>query len=337
MKFRYQVVIHVDDRSPRAADAPWLDWRERELTLPSLRTLLTDTGPPIQGVARVPNGLLTTEVETMKLLERDGRLETVADLRRAAADAGEDGVAPGEMLALREELPYSIDISWARHDADGGYDVVFRRDSGAAGEAATSVPGETKLRKAWRDYTNDPLQGIHIQRLVPQLRSFLKLKLPEFMVPSAFVLMDELPLTLTGKVDRRTLPPPEGLRPQLDVSYVMPRTEAERLVASVWQRILLIDKVGIHDNLFELGGHSLLMIRMQYELERIFERKLSIVELFQYPTIHSLAEYLTRKPDGRPIGEKAADRAGVRRARRDLVARRRRTRRDHRSEEAGTV
>ncbi len=127
---------------------------------------------------------------------------------------------------------------------------------------------------------------------VTQMRNFLKQKLPEYMIPSALVVLAALPLTPNGKLDRNALPQPDSLRPQLDVTYVMPRTEIEEAIAQVWSKALNVEKVGIHDNFFELGGHSLLMIQVHSKLRELFNSNLSMIELFRYPTISSLAEYL---------------------------------------------
>ena len=92
---------------------------------------------------------------------------------------------------------------------------------------------------------------------VSELRSFLKAKLPEYMVPSIFMFLDALPLTPNGKIDRKALPAPDQSSPELGASYVAPRTAEEELIAEIWAEVLKVDKVGIHDNFFDLGGHSL--------------------------------------------------------------------------------
>lgn len=133
--------------------------------------------------------------------------------------------------------------------------------------------------------------------VVRDLRCFLKEQLPDYMVPSAFMLLDTLPLLPNGKVDRRALPAPDSLRPTLVPAYEAPRSEVERAIAAVWQTLLHLEKVGVNDNFFDLGGHSLLMVQVNSKLREIFDQDLSIIEMFQNPTIKSLAQYISQMPE----------------------------------------
>ncbi|MEJ6479888.1 non-ribosomal peptide synthase/polyketide synthase [Nostoc punctiforme UO1] len=126
-----------------------------------------------------------------------------------------------------------------------------------------------------------------------ELRQFLDDKLPGYMVPSVFVMLESLPLTPNGKVDRRALPAPD-LQQELS-NYVMPNTEVERIIAGIWQKTLEVEKVGIYNNFFELGGHSLLLVRINQQLQEKFGLEVSIVDMFNYPTIHRLSQYLSTK------------------------------------------
>jgi acyl carrier protein len=127
-----------------------------------------------------------------------------------------------------------------------------------------------------------------------ELRSYLKEKLPEYMIPSLFVLLDELPLTANGKVDRRALPAPDHQHIESHRSYVAPQTPVEELLASIWSEVLHVEQVGIHDNFFDLGGHSLLVTRLHAGLQEHFQQKLTLLDIFKYPTINTLAQYLTQ-------------------------------------------
>ena len=113
------------------------------------------------------------------------------------------------------------------------------------------------------------------------------------MVPSSFVFLNTLPLTPNGKVDRRALPAPFGFDSNLSATSA-PQTELEQAIATVWQQVLHVEKVGMHDNFFDLGGHSLLMVRVQSQLEEVLNKTVSMIELFKYPTIRSLSNYLSQ-------------------------------------------
>src|ERR1700730_18253644 len=123
-----------------------------------------------------------------------------------------------------------------------------------------------------------------------ELRSFVKAKLPEYMIPAAFVHLDVLPLTPNGKVDRRALPALGRARPESENGFVSPRTPAEELVAEAWAQVLGIERVGVYDNFFELGGHSLLATQVVSRIREAFAVEIPLRRLFEMPTVAGLAE-----------------------------------------------
>ncbi|MBW4454436.1 MAG: amino acid adenylation domain-containing protein [Nostoc indistinguendum CM1-VF10] len=125
------------------------------------------------------------------------------------------------------------------------------------------------------------------------LQSYLKEKVAGYMIPSAFVILDKLPLTPSGKIDRQALPQPSNLRPELAVSYVQPQTEIEKAITHIWQQALNLTEIGLHDNFFEIGGHSLLLIQVHSQLQEICNHNLRVMDMFRYPTISDLAQFLT--------------------------------------------
>jgi amino acid adenylation domain-containing protein len=127
-----------------------------------------------------------------------------------------------------------------------------------------------------------------------ELRGYLAEKLPDYMVPAAFVLMERLPLNANGKIDRQALPLASlsHLAPAA-AAYVAPVTEMERAITILWQELLVLERVGIHDNFFDLGGHSLLIIQMRSKLQELLRREVAIIELFKYPTVSTLARHLS--------------------------------------------
>ncbi len=127
-----------------------------------------------------------------------------------------------------------------------------------------------------------------------ELRNYMKQRLAEYMLPSAIVRLEAFPLTPNGKLDRKALPALAGASYEADGPYVAPRSELERLIASVWREALEVERVGVRDNFFNLGGHSLLLIRVNNRLREALGMELPVVELFKYPTVSALAEHLSR-------------------------------------------
>jgi aspartate racemase len=127
--------------------------------------------------------------------------------------------------------------------------------------------------------------------LVASLKDTLKASLPDYMVPSHFTVLDKLPLTPNGKIDRKALPAPDA--PLSTAQHEPPSNEVEQNIAMVWQQVLKQENLSIHDSFFELGGHSLLVIQVHHLLQKDYP-SLKVVDLFSYPTIHGLANYLNQ-------------------------------------------
>ena len=170
------------------------------------------------------------------------------------------------------------------------------------GEIESALAGHEGVREAAVLALRDPAQDKRLVAYVaadprrpptvPELRRYLGQRLPDYMVPAAFVFLDRLPLNRSGKVDRRALPDPGSARPELEQPYVAPATPIEKTVAELWSELLAIERIGAHDNLFELGGHSLLATRMLARLDQSFATELSISELFDAPTVAAVAQRL---------------------------------------------
>ena len=139
------------------------------------------------------------------------------------------------------------------------------------------------------------------------LRQSLSESLPTHMLPSAFVVLDTLPLTSNGKVDRAALPLPDALRRELDASFVDARNDAEKKIAAVWRELLEVERVGVNDNFFELGGHSLLVLPLRDRLQTLFGRPISPVEIFRLPTVATQAQFMTQDAAASEAGQAARE------------------------------
>jgi amino acid adenylation domain-containing protein len=193
----------------------------------------------------------------------DGQLEFLGRLDQQVKVRGYR-IEPGEVEAALTQHP-------AVREA-----VVLAREDG---------PGDTRL-VAYVVPNQPPGPSMS------DLRSFLQAKLPNYMVPSTFVMLAALPLTPNGKVDRRALPAPAPTRPALDDALVAPRTPVEAALAAIWAEILRLPQVGVHDNFFALGGHSLLATQVISRLQAAFQVDLPLRRLFEAPTVAELAQAL---------------------------------------------
>ncbi|UNU27121.1 non-ribosomal peptide synthetase family protein [Microcoleus vaginatus] len=147
--------------------------------------------------------------------------------------------------------------------------------------------------------------SVQDSQLIENLRSFLKEKLPEYMIPSAFVVLKALPLTPNGKIDRQALPAP-SIAANFTDTFVGPRTPREEILAGIWSQLLNLKKVGIHDNFFDLGGHSLLITQLLAKVRESFQVELPLRVLFEAPTVAGLAEKIEMQQGGNTAGDRTA-------------------------------
>jgi len=149
--------------------------------------------------------------------------------------------------------------------------------------------------------------------VVDELRSFLKKQLPDYMIPTAIIPLANLPLNANGKIDRKALPLPEEHHPEASQMDGMHFGEMERAIADVWQRVLAVQHVGLHDNFFDLGGSSLLMIQVYSQLRAALQREITMIDLFKYPTVSALAVHLGTGQDAGSSSMAGSERAAFRR------------------------
>lgn len=161
--------------------------------------------------------------------------------------------------------------------------VIARSDMGAEKQLVCYVvPSATH-------HLGDPAEQ---ERLIAAVREHLRAELPEYMVPTAFVVMAGLPLNPNGKVDKKALPAPEFRAQTTQTQFIAPRTHLERMLAGIWSHLLGVEKIGVHDNFFDLGGHSLIGIQLLAQVDDQLKKSHSLKALFQAPTIAEFAKLL---------------------------------------------
>jgi natural product biosynthesis luciferase-like monooxygenase protein len=311
--YRYDVVLRKPAATPAAAPAIPSVACPTPCTLDAVRTLLRER-PAALRVTGIRNARLVADVSAAQRVAADGAGMKVGDL--AAATGGLD---PEDLRALDPGYDALIEFSPSAPDL---VDVTYRNRAGQVlpgpvvhGVAATAPAAS---------YANVPVKAAATgAALVPALRELARRKLPEFMVPGAFVVLDALPLTPNGKIDRRALPEPERTR-SASKTHAPPNNDVERAVLSVLQELIGGGEVGVDDNFFDMGANSLMMVQASVRLRALLGRPVPLVRMFQHPTARQLANALGEAvPAADPGVKQSQDRA---QARKDAMSRMRRGR-----------
>jgi thioesterase domain-containing protein len=281
------------------------------------------TAPSKAGVMR-GKAYIGTPVANVKTYVLDARLEPVPIGVAGELYIGGEGVARGYLgrpgLTAERFIPdpYSAEVGrrlyrtgdLARYLGDGTIDYVGRSDNQVKvrgyrielGEIESALTQHADVGEVAVIARKDSAGGKRLVAYVAtrrgqeveagRLREFLRARLPEHMVPAAFVVLDELPLTPNGKVDRRALPAPDSVRGGGERSYDAPRDALELELCRVWEDVLGVSPVGVRDNFFELGGHSLMAVRLIERVNKLTKRQVPLASIFRAATVESLAELL---------------------------------------------
>ncbi len=293
-RFHYDVWLHVGE-APAAQQGTWQDWSASGYTsAEDVARALEKSAPAVLCLANVPNWRNAPHVLAAKLL-REAELRGLADaaaIRRAlAAEAG--GVDPESLWAIADRLPYEVDLRWTDSDGSGRFDAVLLRVEPGR-EAARVAPREVPAPEEgwWLTTANQPAKKQAARKLGERLRARLAQRLPEYMVPASFTVVESLPLTANGKVDVAALVALSGgAGNEGRAASVAPSSRVEKEVAAVWCEVLGIGHLGVDDNFFELGGHSLLGVQIIVRLRELLGvPELSLSSLFSTPTVGSLSE-----------------------------------------------
>ena len=297
-RYRYDVILEVGG-SRAVVDRQRIGWSPEEHgTIRDISQLLETATVPVS-ICGIPNRRLFRDLEATKLVSSSGELTTVLQLRELLEQTSPRGEDPESFIKLGEAAGFEARVTWSLGAHDGSFDVEWidpRRapssvDPCGVEVGATNAPLTEGQLKA---YASDPWGKSLEQLLIPGLRAYLEARLPQYMVPASFVVLDSLPLTPNGKVDRRALPAPQ-LRTYSSQHFEPPRGQIEECLAGIWKDLLRVERVGRLDNFFELGGHSMLVVQMMERLRR-FGLSTEVRNVFENRTLGALASTLSGKP-----------------------------------------
>src|SRR6185369_6188790 len=274
-RFRYDVTLHVEKPAPVHEASVSLDWQEHELTLAAVRDMLITNQPAVLSVARVPNARLITAVKGATLLAQARPGATAGEVINDLSTI-ESGINPEDVWTLVQNLPYSLEIGWSVENEC--FDLLFVRNDT---ERVVNSRDKSAQMPDWHRYCNEPVQGMLPRTIEPLLRSYLTEKLPFYMVPAAFVLVEKMPLTPNGKVDRRALFALGDDSKKSTAPAIAPRDELEFDLVQIWKDVLSVDVVGVRDNFFDFGGHSLLAVRLLARIRQQLGVDLPMAVLFE--------------------------------------------------------
>ncbi|HKV13155.1 MAG TPA: amino acid adenylation domain-containing protein [Thermoanaerobaculia bacterium] len=292
-KFRYDVVLWIES-SPSTEDGPVVDWTG-EASLADLAVRLAGGARPLR-LHGLPNARLREDAAALELLA-GGEAATAGELREAARRRSADpAVDPAELWELGRRSGCEVEVVWS---AEGPGLVDARFHPGGVRPGRSVRHGRTSGPVSWARFANVPLRGALREELSPRLRDFLAERLPEPMVPAAFVVLEALPLSPNGKLDRKALPPPGDARSAPEGGFVPPAGPAEELIAAIWAEVLGAERVGAADDFFDLGGHSLLATQVTSRVRSRLGVELPLRALFDAPTVSRLARTVEAALAGR--------------------------------------
>lgn len=291
-KYRYDVILHkLGISTEQPPEMIWRDWETDNLQLTDLKQQVIEMISI--GWHSIPNGRLSKDAAIYQWMlknSHENEQKTIGELRTVLNNIHEPkGFNPADFYAIAEEIGLEVSISYSPGKVDC-FDVCFY-PAGSGKSMAPSMPIVNDLlgrdnHPSWID----PLKNRLTKLLISQLKQRLEEKLPEYMCPSAFMILENFPLTPSGKLDRRALPIPDRDLIINQQSLVPPKTPTEYKLSQLWMDVLGIDKIGVTEDFFHLGGHSLLATKLVSRIREEFNVALPLRSIFEYSTIARLGD-----------------------------------------------
>jgi amino acid adenylation domain-containing protein len=292
---RFRADIHLEVGGPPAVALPSraLRWRAGTDRVEDIERRLRRDAPQALLIQGLPNARLAADHALLQALAR-ARPTAAARAVAEAASRAPAGVHPDDVRALAAPLGYEVRLTCTPGRETETFDVLALRRGPSGRVPRMTFPASVRGRSNAPAAT-DPRRGNFLRRVVPELREFAAACLPDYMQPSAWVLLHEFPVDANGKVDTARLPPVDDAAAAPVNAHEPPRTELERVIAEVWASVLGLDRVGLRDGFFtELGANSLLATQVISRLRKRLGVEVPLRALFEHPTVQGLAAQAAR-------------------------------------------
>ena len=289
-RFRYDVVLSIENPVPAGTDVPCFGWKEETLSLSKLPTFLASANQEAIGIEGIPNAHVLTDIACWQWLRSGEAPSTVGEWRLTESVHAAPGIDPEAVRTICQAFFPHVEL-WPSPVNPAAFDLLlYREDRRIPGRGRN--PSASPISKPWNEYGNDPHRAKQLQSLIPALPRYLRSKLPAYMVPSSYLLLDSFPLSQHGKVDIRALPIPDHSLRDRHSEYAAPQRPLEQTLVGIFEEVLAISDIGVNDNLVHLGGNSLLLVQARQRIQSELEMSVSLSTLLLHPTVSALARVL---------------------------------------------
>ena len=323
--YRYDVLLQLDTSVPMISDFEFTQHNVPS-NLAEFETLVSELSEPIV-IRDCVNARLVSDQLTQNALETEKPTHSVDRLKQLVNQGVQcakgfqyaNSFQPEEIYQLRSS--YTVALTWARSGDSTCFDVYFypknkqlyiNRDISSTDMNINA--NDSDIQKSMAELTNRPIQLTDNAELINRLKQNLQQSLPEFMVPNDFIFLASIPLTPNGKIDRKALPKPEKRQRTANDKFVAPVSDIEKTIATVFQEMLNLEKIGVNDDFFSLGANSLLIAQANNRLGQRLGSKVSLVAMYRYPTIATLSGHLNGNSNDKQSAEQGEARAQQRKS-----------------------
>ncbi|MCE5169787.1 amino acid adenylation domain-containing protein [Paenibacillus profundus] len=293
-KFRFDSVLHIGEKAVWEPEASY-DWSPGVETLLNGGELCRQHPQACFLIKGIPNSRVVEEWSFLRWCRQANPKDKIADYRKRSQQGGDSpkGIEPEAMVQWGGHS-HNVEMLLSEAVHEGCLDVIFTPNIG--GDKIVPFPN-MDAKKAGQQLSSVPLQQEVENKLVAIIRDEIQKRLPDYMIPAQFVVLEQFPLTANGKIERgklRELKPNRSWAGQTPEHDQLPHTVTEKALQDMWLSLLDVDQVGMEDHFFEIGGHSLLISQMMFQIKKQFQVHIPLMQLMLEPTIKSIARQIDR-------------------------------------------